>query len=93
MLRNKRENTVNRQYYTSGVEKSEWTQAILQQKWPFLHTYSVNNTMNLYSLKSSTNGEQNFSQNRAKTAVFGGKTVSWRNLKVQLYTNLEELEI
>jgi hypothetical protein len=49
--------------------------------------------MNLNFLKSSTNGEQNFAQNRAKTVVFGGKTVSWRNLKVQLHTNLEELEI
>jgi hypothetical protein len=49
--------------------------------------------MNLNYLKSSTNGEQIFSQNRAKTAVFGGKTVSWRNFKVQLDTTLEELEI
>ena len=76
----KKSHSFAREFYKCD-RKIEWTQAILHQR------------MNLNSLRSSTNGEQIFSQNRAKTAVFGGKTVSWRNLKVQLHTNLEELEI
>jgi len=40
--------------------------------------------MDLNYPKCSCNKEQNFPQNHAKTIVFGRKTVSWRNFKVQL---------
>jgi len=37
--------------------------------------------------------KEEFPQNCAKTTIFGGKTVSWQNLKVQLRAPPQEILI
>jgi len=37
--------------------------------------------------------KEEFPENSAKTTIFGGKTVSWQNWKVQLHTPPQEILI
>jgi len=49
--------------------------------------------VNYNFLRSSTGEKEKIPENCAKTIIFGEKTVSWQNLKVQLCTPPQEILI
>jgi len=49
--------------------------------------------VNYNFLRSSTGEKEKFPENCAKTTIFGEKTMSWQNLKVELRTPPQEILI